>query len=209
MKKFQKILCVSSGSSDDADAFQRALALARDNGASVTVLVASPALPNRFDDYRGAYEESLAARAERQLAASRQALGLAAGGPAVGVEVECGETPAVRIIRRVLREEFDLVVKAAEPAEGGKGFRALDMTLLRKCPCAVWLCRTAETGSVAVAIDPVSEAPEGRDLAARLLELSSSLAQSRCVKLKIISCWSYPFEGYLHDRSPPTHFRQP
>lgn len=117
------------------------------------------------------------------------------------VEVQCGDTPAVRIVRRVLRDAHDPLIKQAEPTERRMGFRALDMQLLRLCPCPVWLCRPVSRSRndirVAVAVDPQSAEPAGRDVALQLLRLSRSLADTCSGELSIVSCWDFEFEDVL------------
>src|SRR5690606_5318189 len=143
MKGLRSILFVSQGLGNETNALRQALYVARDNGAELKVLVVCPELPREMEDYRDKYESALAAQVESSLRAAEQALG-PGGGVRASVDVESGATPAVRIIRRVLRDAHDMVVKEAEPEDGGKGFRALDMELLRKCPCPVFLCRSVE-----------------------------------------------------------------
>jgi len=123
------------------------------------------------------------------------------GKTSIQVEVESGGTPAERIIRHVLRNDHDLLVKEAEPKEGGKGFKSVDMELLRKCPCPVLLSRPIrrhrERIKVSVAVDPKSLTPEGHDLSLRLLEISRAYADTCNGELHIISCWDFVFENSL------------
>jgi universal stress protein E len=117
------------------------------------------------------------------------------------VDVEWGDNPAVRIVRRVLRNAHDLLIKQAEPTDRRMGFRALDMQLLRLCPCPVWLSRPISRSRtdirVAVAVDAQSVEPAGRDLALQLLRLSRGLADTCSGELRIISCWDFELEDYL------------
>jgi len=75
------------------------------------------------------------------------------------------------------------------------------MELLRKCPCAIWLCRpiahSRQHIQVAVAIDPESIEQAAEGLSKRMLELSRSLADSCSGELHIVSCWDYEFESFL------------
>lgn len=123
------------------------------------------------------------------------------GAAPIAIEVERGSEPAVRIIRRVLRDGYDLVVKEAELKEGGKGFRAVDMDLLRKCPSPVFLSRPIarhrEEIKVAVAVDPEGVAPEGQALSRSLLEVARSYADTCSGELHVVGCWDYPLESSL------------
>jgi nucleotide-binding universal stress UspA family protein len=107
----------------------------------------------------------------------------------------------VLIVRRVLRNAHDLLVKQAESADSDRGFRALDMQLLRLCPCPIWLCRPINRATtdirVGVAVDPRGAEPAGRDLALQLLRVSRSLADAVSRELNIVSCWDFEFENDL------------
>lgn len=201
MRDFRNILFVSHGFSDDAAALKDAAALARDNDAALCALAVCPELAGAPQDAEDSYRKLIAERLTQAVDAARGALEIDPATLPVAVAAEIGAAPAQRVIRHVLREGRDLVVKAAEPKEDGRGFKAMDMELLRKCPSPVWLARSAARpwGSmrVAVAVDPESEAPEGRDLALRLLELGRALADLQGGGLDVISCWDCPYEGYL------------
>lgn len=203
MQQFHNILFVSYGIRDEMDGLKQALSLARNNKAQLKVLIVCPELPKSHQEYKKSYESFLKERIEKSIQATKSILTMNEIELEVDVEVDCGSVPVVRIIRHVLRNAHDLVIKEAEPKEGGKGFEALDLALLRQCPCPVWLCRpivsSREKIKVAVAIDPLHEEQVGRDLALRLLEISRSLADSCSGELTIISCWIYPYEDYLSD----------
>ncbi len=117
------------------------------------------------------------------------------------MEAERRSNPAISIIKHVLKGSVDLVIKQAEQKDSGKGFMALDMDLLRQCPCPVWLCRPIENHrqdiKIAVAIDAESEKEEGRNLSIQLLKAADMLAKDCNNELNIISCWDYEFEEYL------------
>lgn len=201
MQRFNNILFVSHGVTDETEALTQALSLARNNKAALKALVVCPEFPKEMASYKGKYEASLKEQLETSIRATREVVKVSEVDVPVQIDVESGDMPSVRIIRHVLKDAHDLVVKAAEPKEGDKGFMAMDMELLRKCPCPVWLTRPISRHrgeiKVAVAIDPQSMAPEGHDLSLRLLELSRSLADTCSAELNIISCWDYEFEEYL------------
>lgn len=204
MHQFQNILFVSYGIRDEMDGLKQALSLARNNHAALKILIVCPELPSSHEEYKKSYEEFLKERMEQSIQATKAVLKMNEIEPQISIEIDCGTVPVVRIIRHVLRSAHDLVIKEAEPKKGGKGFEALDVALLRQCPCPVWLCRpirhSRDNIKVAVAIDPENEEQVGRDLALRLLQLSRSLADSCSGELTIISCWVYQYEDYLRDR---------
>lgn len=201
MELFENVLFVTSGDDGVADARDQALLLACSNGTPLTALIVCPELP----DYLGNYRDLITAGLRQQLLDALDSA-LASCNPgarniSLTVQLEEGSMPAVRIIRRVLEDGHGVVIKAAGFQSGTSGFHSLDMELLRKCPCPVWLCRPVPeqtTGAVvAVAIDPECETPEARTLALRLLRFARTLADARGCSLHVVSCWDYVFEEYL------------
>ena len=205
MQNFRNILFVSDGLTDDLHALQQALSIARNNKAQLRALIVCPEFPKELAKYRERYQTSLIQQLNASIQAARKETGVSETEFPVQIEVESGSTPAVRIIRHVLKHAHDLVIKDAERNQGARGFAAMDMELLRKCPCPVWLSRPIpkHRGDIklAVAIDPQSHEPEGRDLSLRLLQLSRSLADTCSGELTIIACWDYPLEEYLRNNS--------
>lgn len=202
MRNFHNILYASTGIGEEIDGLKQALGLATANDAPLTVLLVYPELPDNQQEYREKFREFMIRQAEDSVQAARAALGLPMDTPAVTVRVESGDSPpAIGMIRHVLREGCDLLIKEAEVQEEAKGFKAMDMTLLRKCPCPVWLARPISRPRgevrVAVAINPESRDRAEHDLSLRLLQLSRSLADTCSGELAILSCWDFEFERYL------------
>ncbi|WP_250464530.1 universal stress protein [Microbulbifer litoralis] len=206
MQNFHNILFVSHAVGDESDGFMQALSVARHSGASLRVVVVCPALPEEFGDYAEAYFDGLKQDVVQALEAARANLNLGENELPVAIDVECGSTPAERVIRRVQAEGFDLVIKNVEGRTRRKGFRAMDMELLRKCPCPVWLCRPIRRSRaeirVLVAVDPECEEAAAYDLAIRLLRLSRSLADTCSGTLSVVSCWEYDVDEYLRHHVP-------
>jgi nucleotide-binding universal stress UspA family protein len=202
MKKFRNILFVSNALQDETAAMKQALSLSRNNEATLKALLVCPGLPNSLDEYAAKYKEALTEQLAESICKAQAALKMEEKADSIPVVIESGSTPAIRIIRHVLRDSCDLVVKDAQPSLDGKGFMAVDMELLRKCPSAVWLCRPIEQArdkiKVAVAIDAESLDRAGHDLALQLLQISRSLADTCSGQLDIVSCWDFEFEEYLH-----------
>jgi universal stress protein E len=220
VKEIQKILYVSQGLTDEASSMKQALSIAGNNNAELRILLVCPELPKEMKDYKDRYESSLVDQVKQSIRSAHGALNrgntaesldievdssdpflIRYGTTTIQVEVESGSAPAVRIIRHVLRSTHDLIIKEAEPTEGGKGFRGIDMELLRKCPCPLMLCHPISNPrnqvKVAVAVDPASLTPEGHNLSLRLLETSRSYADNCSGELQIISCWDYGIENAL------------
>jgi nucleotide-binding universal stress UspA family protein len=200
MRHFKNILCVIHGTYEETTSLKHAISLAHRNGASLTMLVICPELPGRVAAYKEKFESALLQEAEASVAKICELVGVEMASLKLAYRIDSGETPAVRVIRHVLRDHFDLVIKEVEQHSHRAGFRSVDMNLLSKCPCPVWLCReTDETDGptrIAVAVDP-EEKGDARDMTLRMLELSANLAQQTAGDLHIVSCWHYALEGEL------------
>jgi len=200
MKHYHNILYVMNHSNEGIDGLKQALSMARNNGASLHLLMLYPKLPKELQSQQAAFEAFLSERINTSLKNARQMLGNEVVEPTIEVMAD-DSSPAVTITRYVLRHEYDLLVKEAEDTGGESGFKALDMTLLRKCPSALYLARPISNPRdkirVAVAINPLTESEDARDLNIHLLQVSRSIADSCSRTLDIVSCWEYPYEDYV------------
>jgi len=198
MRYFNNILYVSHGTSDETEGLKQALSLARNNKAPLKVLVACPEFTKNVPDFRKKYEDSLVEQAKASISATMDAIKIESGTVEVTVELVSDDKPSVRIVQEALRNGSDLLIKEAEKHERASGFKAIDMALLRKCPCPVWLSRPISVSrddiQVAVAIDPIGEEKAAEGLSLRMLQLSRSLADSCSGKLHVVSCWDFEHE---------------
>lgn len=203
MQRFHNILFVSHGVKDESEALQQALKMAHDNQAQLSILITCPPFPDTLSEYKNLYEKSLIDKMNKTVQSAKLALNLSGKKTPINIEINCGSTPDIRIISHVLRYSYDLLIKEAESPESTKGFKALDMALLRKCPCALFLHRplkhTQQDIRIAVAIDPKDEESGALDLSLRLLEISHALATLYHSNLTILSCWEFALENYLRD----------
>jgi nucleotide-binding universal stress UspA family protein len=199
MKRFHNILYVSHGISDEGEGLKQALSLARNNSAMLRVLVVYPEFPKSHQEYLGVYEDALTQRMQQAIASVQQAIQQPL--QSVPVVVKGGRALAALIVQDVQQHGHDLVIKQAEARPDKHGLMAIDMELLRQCPCAVWLsrpiARSRQEMQVAVAIDPQAESPGEQQLALELLRLGRSLADTCNGTLQVISCWDYEFEAFL------------
>lgn len=206
MIKFQNILFVSRGLADETDALKQCLSVAHDDGAKVKALVLCPQLPHALSEYQPQHEETVMRQFRDSLKAAQAAVGLGNDDVRIDTELDSDEIAAVKIVQRVLRDKYDLVIKKAEEKDGNRGFKALDMGLLRKCPAPVWLARpiARHRGEmhVAVAVDPETHEPADQDLSLRLLKLSAAIATTCSTQLDVVSCWDFEFEDHLGGSYP-------
>lgn len=115
-------------------------------------------------------------------------------------------TPFLEIIREVLRNGRDLVVKSPETWHWlGRLFGSDDRHLLRKCPCPVWLIKPEAPKSyrlilAAVDVDdgytPV-ELRTRQALNLQILQMASSLALSEFAELHVVHVWNAVGESLM------------
>ena len=198
MGLYRNLLFISRGAGEPPDGLKQAFKLARGSRSRIDVLVVPRRLPVSLDRYRQDFEASLIREVNASIDSLRASQTQDERKIKVKVDVETGDIPVTRIIRRMLRNGNDAVFKEAEPLDGGRGYRSIEMELLRKCPHPVWLNRPAgDRNAVAVAIDPEGTEKWSRDFAMRLLKHASDLASAWNREMHVISCWNYELEEYL------------
>ena len=202
MRKFNSILYVSNGIFDETEGLKQALQLVVSSRLTLDILLVYPALSKAQEAYSDTYRKYLEEQLRATLEKTREELNLDRDKELCRImQKEAEVPPAIEVIRHVLRDGYDLVIKEAEPVEEGKGFGSMDMMLLRKCPCTLWLARPVrhkkEEIRIAVAVDPKSRDPLEKLLSLQLLELSRSMSDALGGSLSILSCWDYEYEQFL------------
>ncbi|HHH48652.1 MAG TPA: universal stress protein, UspA [Gammaproteobacteria bacterium] len=204
MKRFNNILCVVARGAGRKPALERAVTLAENNQARLTVVgvservtagIGMPAGGPVSADLQAAIVSEHERELESLLEPYRQRLDVQA-------KVLVG-TPFLEIIREVLRNGRDLVIKTIEPRDWqDRLFGSNDMHLLRKCPCPVWIMLPGEASNyrcilAAVDFDPMQEAGEANDGNRLILELASSLALSDFAELHVVHAWEPVMENLM------------
>jgi nucleotide-binding universal stress UspA family protein len=213
MNRFRNILVALQGNQPGQGALARAALLAKQSGASLTLIAVVEDLPWYARLVLPAADElqSLLVRKRSEilehLAEPRGNDGLA-----VSTDVLRGRGH-IEMIRRVLRGGHDLLIKEAEPNEAVL-FGSTDMHLLRTCPCPLWLVKPGHgDGPFTQILAPVDPAPPADEadllhikvdiaptdpaLDAQILELASSLAESDGAELHVLHAWSAHGEELL------------
>jgi len=199
VKRFKNILCVVETGEAVMPALERAVVLAENNQASLTVVHVIDriwtGLETPDDDLiTGDLQTTMASVNENQLEAIvepyRKRIDLQTA-VLQGV-------PFLEIIREVLRNKRDLVIKIPQPLDWlDRLFGSDDMHLLRKCPCPVWLIKPEVPKSyrrILAAVD-VDDSYAKDELVRRntmnrhILEMASSLALSEFAELHIVHVW--------------------
>jgi nucleotide-binding universal stress UspA family protein len=196
MNLFSNILYVAEPGVAQAAAMARAVSLAQNNQALLTVIAVLPPITagigmppggpitaqlrqHLVDEQRKALEELVAPYREQL---------------AITIELLEGKL-YLEAIRAVLRKGYDLLIKPAEnPATVQRLFGSDDMHLLRKCPCPVWLMKPGENPNyanivAAVDFDPWEADTIGQPLNRQVVELAASLALSDFTTLHLVHAW--------------------
>lgn len=205
MKLFKKILYVSESSVAQESCLARAVSLAENNQADLTIMDVLPPITTGIDlspggpisaKLRPAVENECRKRLASLVESHKTRLD-------IRIEILVGKS-FLEVIRAVLRDGYDLVIKPAEnPGWVERLFGSNDMHLLRKCPCPVWMMKVEEKSNyecIVAAIDfhPVEPGKEEQGLNQLILELSSSLAVSDFASLHLVHAWDVPEAEFVH-----------
>jgi nucleotide-binding universal stress UspA family protein len=207
MKRFKNILCVVEAARPCAPMLQRAVGLAQSNQAELTVVDVVPRISAGIGMPEGGpisteLQAALVAehrtRLDELLAPYRQQT-------AIQTRVLTG-MPFLELIRAVLRDGYDLVIKAPEdPSWLDRLLGSDDMHLLRKCPCPVWLVKCGAPKAyrrILTALDladdyPPEERQARQALNLQLLQMAASLALAEFAELHVAHVWEAIGEGIM------------
>ena len=197
MKHFKNVLLVAGGKGWEETALKRAVTIAKNNKAKLKVVEVIEELPwetrmlittmHLADIQKVAITEQ-----SRQL--ERILAPIKTEGVQVTAKVVCG-TPFLEIIREVLRDKHDLVIKTARGKHGLKHvlFGSTAMHLMRKCPCPVWVIKPTHRKKYARIMAAVDSAPSDevkKALNTKIMELATSLARIEGSEFHIVHTWT-------------------
>ena len=206
MQRFQRILCFVGSQTNEA-AISRAVGLATSNDAKLIfmdVLKPIPKAIGLMTDIAPAaeLEELVIKDHERRL------LERLAGYSDTAIDMQLVVTtgdPVTEIIRQVVQQEIDLVIKTADGlSPAGRLFGSVARALLRMCPCPVWVLKPEIHGPfdrVLAAIDLDAEDEGHHKLNREILELAFRIAQIEKTELYIVSAWGIWMEGPLRKKA--------
>ena len=199
MKRFKNILFVTDSRLTGGDALERAVSLAENNQASLTIIdvaeriTAGIGMPNG-----GPISSALQAATVSE---HSQGLETLVDPYRKRIEIQTMAltgVPFLEIIREVLRNGHDLVIKMPETRDWlDRLFDSDDMHLLRKCPCPVWIIKPGAPKTyrrILAAVDvhdayPPAEQETRFALNHQILEMANSLALSDFAELHIVHAW--------------------
>jgi len=193
MRRFSNILFVAEPDVDNSRALAQAVSLAEHNQARLTVV---GTVDFGHSLLARNLREALIRDREDQLEQLVQGVSLASGRPEA--RLLTGKA-FIEIIREVLRNDRDLVVKTlADP--GLMSIGGTDKKLLRKCPCPVWIINAKEEDGyrqILLALEYEPENPENEPLNRQLFEMAASLAISEFAELHIVHAWRLEHEAFF------------
>jgi len=213
MKRFKNILLITNKNDINSSNIIRAVSLARSNKANLTIADVVPGLPlmQRQLIPSPGIASVLSGLAEKRLnELTFMAQELSAKMDITPLVLQ--GTPYLEIIRVVMQQRFDLLIKISEPEESftAKIFDSTDFRLLRKCPCPVWLLKPDASFSfrsilAAVSLETFDQDEDIDGLNKQILEMATSLALEESSELHIVHAFKIfgedlldlPLAGYV------------
>ncbi len=204
MKRFSNILLVVDERTDYSAALKRGVTLARKNQARLTVCAIVNAVSSevRIGAIRITQRQVLdIATASKRGWLEDIVNSVATDGVSVDKKVLIGK-PFIEIIRQVLRNDHDLIIKCADADSALREilFSSTDKHLMRKCPCPVWIIKPTERQKylrILAAVDQDPEQPAKDTLNRQILEMSTSMALAEYSEAHIVHAWEVFGESLL------------
>lgn len=205
MTRFKKILLVYNSLEDANEALMRAFTLAKHNRAKLTIVDVIEKLPQ----VTGAYFEKVSLgdlekmEAEDRVTEIRDTIKELESRTKIKADVKVFiGTSYIEIIKEVLRNKHDLVMKTAEGKDGARRllFGSIDISLMRKCPSPVWMVKPSKSTTysrILAAVDPDPFDLKRNELNGVIMELALSISRLEKSELHIFHAWSFFGEGIL------------
>ncbi len=202
MPRFKNIL-LYTGTEENGAAIKRAIDLARENAAELTLIDVIKPMPATFAFKTDAQQSSDV----QQLIVDEHLQRLAqiasecmSSGVNIQTVVRIGD-PAVEIVRRVIEDQHDLVIKTADGVSTvGRLFGSVARSLMRLCPCPVWVLKPeihGELDMILAAVDLETGDARHADLNRNIVSIAASIAARDHAKLQIVSAWDLWMESSL------------
>lgn len=209
MKNFKNILCVVEPDNPSKVAILKAIALAKNQQASITVVSilrgrgVIPAVGKNKDKLASALKEMIESKNQQLELFVKQYNATVK----VNTKILVGIT-FIEVIREVLRQKHDLVIKcSSNPDWMERVFGSNDMHILRKCPCPVLMLQSTQIepyrnilATVDLMEDDLIEDDGSRvqlQLNAKVMEYALSLSLADSSTLHIGSIWEAYGENFL------------
>ncbi|MBN2318875.1 MAG: universal stress protein [Acidobacteria bacterium] len=196
MQRFKNILLIAGGDDWERTSLKRAVDLAKNNGARLTVVDVVKEVPRgmqRLITSMHLVDIQKLVVEERLTDIKQHIKAVLPKGIRVAAKVLVGK-PFLEIIREVLKNKHDLVMKTAQ----GEGrlkeviFGSTAMHLFRKCPCPVWVIKPTHQKKytrIMAAVDPDPFDEKRNALNTKIMKLATSLARIEGSELHVTHCW--------------------
>ena len=205
---YKNILCVLGDSHRQDDTVAQALHIAKTHQANITIVLALEALPPNANMIMESFsyiesQQSMENQAQQWL--TEQSKNWSQHYHA-DTEVLIGD-PLIDVVSYVVNNNIDLVIKRAEESFLDKLFGSLDMRLLRKCPCPVWVVdrkSKSQYKNVVAALDlnyhyPKHEVSVRRELNRDVLRHASQIALLEFAQLHVVHVFDAVPENIARD----------
>ncbi len=192
MKRFKNIVYFADGAFDTCPALERAMALSANNHARLTVIDVieeNDSPPEVMARVGSDLNEII--RDYRQRALEALAAPYTDADSLIYTQVLSGK-PFVEVIKAVIQNGYDLLIKPARPPEGfsERLLGSTDLHLMRKCPCPVWVDRPGSANPyrrIVAAVDPTGSESDHSDRL--IMDLATSLAERETAELDVVHAW--------------------
>ncbi len=213
MKRFKNILFIADGSHGEKSALSRAIALCKLNEAKLTLmdvldLDGGYSVDPKTEQTISELQQELCRNKLDELGQMGEEIDDLLSNRVVSISVKTGDV-AVEIIRAVIRNDHDLVIKAPEQPAGAflRLFGSVDMKLMRKSPCAVWICKDSKQQNyqnilAAVNLNPANAETEA--LSRKIMTIASSLSAMESCDLHVAHIWRLVGEHKMREQQATT-----
>jgi universal stress protein E len=206
MQRFKNILLVYDSTEHGKPTLKRAITLATINRARLTVIDVIKEIPRDYqmlmttllpEEIMELAVKEQYERLEHYITPIREA------GCKVNAKVLSGKV-FLEIIREVLRNKHDLVIKTARGKRRGGDilFGSTAMHLMRKCPCPVWVMKPGQSqryARILAAVDVTTSDTKVNKLNTKIMDLATSLAHLEQSELHIVHAWDIPHEHLVRE----------
>jgi len=207
MKRFRNILCIVEPEKSLDTAIAQALRFSENHQANITFL--SVIKPVRR--WQKIFQDNESANPDRAIEDNKRAVitsAIHSQQPHLKAEVLVKSgIPFIEIIRQVVRNDHDLVVKCSEDPDWiERMLGSEDMHLLRKCPCPVLMLKPGDRGEfrhilAAVDVNDSENTPDEQrvqeTLNQQVLDYSASISLHDLSELHIGSAWEAFAEDFI------------
>lgn len=202
--RFSKLLLFLDSNTGYSLALRRAIALAKNEFATLTICDVVDRIPANFRRNnttatpREIMDSVVAAKVKRIEKAIQSC---DTKGVPIETKVLVGK-PHLEISRYVIANHYDLVIKSIAGPKANSIKRS-DRELMRSCPCPVWLVNDADQSNndcVLAALDMPVDGGVSIEMNEHILEAARSIALAEFRRLHIVHAWHLAEEGHMRAR---------